>query len=72
MIKSEWVKTVDAFDWQITIPANTTATIYLPVKDVPEILESGSPYKAEDSKTKDGISEIILSSGSYHYISQLK
>jgi alpha-L-rhamnosidase len=71
MIRSEWVKTVDVFDWQITIPANTSATIYLPVGEVPEILESGSSYEAEDGKSKDGISEITLTSGSYHFISKL-
>ena len=71
LIKSEWVKTADVFDWQINIPANTTATIYLPVRDRPEILESGSVFEMEEGTTQGGIIEITLTSGSYHFISKL-
>lgn len=33
LIRSHWKKSTQAFDWQITIPANTTATISLPADD---------------------------------------
>jgi alpha-L-rhamnosidase len=72
MIKSEWVKTPEDFDWQITIPANTTATIYIPVKEDPDILESGGAFAVKADKTHLGISEVTLASGSYHFISNLK
>jgi alpha-L-rhamnosidase len=30
-ISSSWKKDGDAFDWSIEVPANTTATVYIPV-----------------------------------------
>ncbi len=41
-IKSSWKTEDGKFSWDITIPANTTATIYVPVlKDESEVQESG-------------------------------
>ena len=31
LISSSWNKDGDAFDWNIEVPANTTATVYIPV-----------------------------------------
>jgi len=31
MISSHWKKEGKTFDWSISIPVNTTATVYLPV-----------------------------------------
>lgn len=42
LIRSHWKKTTDAFDWQITIPPNTTATICIPGKDSTYELGSGN------------------------------
>ena len=39
-IESNWTCTDGQFNWEITLPANTTATVYLPGQDVP--LEKGS------------------------------
>ncbi|WP_343690155.1 family 78 glycoside hydrolase catalytic domain [Chitinophaga sp.] len=36
-ICSHWKKSTQAFDWQITLPANTTATIYLPANDPSQV-----------------------------------
>ena len=72
MIISEWNATDDEFDWNITIPANTTATLYIPVKEVPEIIESGNIYEVPENMTQDGLSEINITSGSYHFKSNLK
>lgn len=41
-IKSSWKLNKNKFNWDLTIPANTTATIYVPVlKDENEVIESG-------------------------------
>lgn len=40
LICSHWKKTTNAFDWQISIPPNTTATICIPGKD--SVIEIGS------------------------------
>ena len=42
MIKSEWHKKDGAFEWDITIPANTRATVYVPGEDEPRELGSGA------------------------------
>jgi len=42
-IVSDWKCADGRFDWTVTIPANTTATVYVPVADAGSIKESGSP-----------------------------
>jgi alpha-L-rhamnosidase len=69
-IKSEWVKTTGSLDWQITIPPNATATIYLPVRLDPEVLEGGKAFALPEG-TAGGYAAIGLAPGSYHFISKL-
>jgi alpha-L-rhamnosidase len=38
-IKSAWHKHDAHFHWEISIPANTSATVYIPAKDVGQISE---------------------------------
>jgi alpha-L-rhamnosidase len=71
MIKSEWVRTAEDFDWQINIPANARATIYLPVAERPEVLEGGTPFTLPDNRAEQGVVPIHLPSGSYHFISKI-
>ena len=42
IIKSEWKIVSNEFIWDITIPVNTTATVYVPGKDTTEVVGSGS------------------------------
>jgi hypothetical protein len=42
LIKSEWQKTDGTFNLQITIPANTTATVHLPVTGNGKVTESSN------------------------------
>ena len=42
-IATEWRRTSDAFELDVTIPANTTATVYLPIGDVDDVTENGKP-----------------------------
>jgi Alpha-L-rhamnosidase N-terminal domain./Bacterial alpha-L-rhamnosidase. len=37
MIKSEWKKTGSQFTWKVSIPANTTAVLYIPYGDTVEV-----------------------------------
>jgi alpha-L-rhamnosidase len=43
MIRSEWQRDGDKFDWQVEIPANTTATIYFPSTAISDVLQNGKP-----------------------------
>lgn len=45
LIKSYWRKEADNFIWEISIPANTTAVVYIPSGVENKILENGKPIK---------------------------
>ena len=68
-IRSEWRIDGKAFDWRFTLPANTTATIYVPGNA--ELTESGKPAEqAEGVKIdrKEGESAALeIGSGDYHF-----
>ncbi|MDR2039024.1 MAG: glycoside hydrolase family 78 protein [Bacteroidales bacterium] len=47
-IKSAWRKNNDHFEWEITIPGNTSAVVYIPASDKGKVTESGQ--KASSAK----------------------
>ena len=42
LIKSEWKKNGNTFEWDITIPGNSSALVYIPAKDRKQITESNN------------------------------
>ncbi len=73
-IDASWKKTDGQFDLDITIPANTTATVYVPASDVSEITESGADLSRANGVKflrKDG-DRIVLAveSGTYRFIAK--
>jgi alpha-L-rhamnosidase len=70
-IRSAWAQKDHGFDWQITVPANTTATIYVPAKDVSSVRENGQP--AQDApgimflRMENGSAVFRVLSGSYRF-----
>ncbi len=73
-IKSEWHLSGTQFNWEIKIPANTTATIYIPAEKEGDVTESGrNASKVEGVKfikLEDGRAVYEIGSGSYHFISR--
>ena len=73
-ISSSWKKNGGAFDWQITIPANTTATVYVPAKDPDHVFEGGRPATRSDGvkflRLENGRAVFDVGSGRYHFISE--
>lgn len=71
LIKSEWKNSVDQFEWKISIPANTSATVYIPANSVEEITESGlSIANSKDikfMKEDDGAVVLEIASGNYTF-----
>jgi hypothetical protein len=63
-ITSEWKKEGHTFTLQVNIPANTTATIYLPATATSTITESGKPVT---KSYKEGRAVIQTGSGSYQF-----
>ncbi len=74
LIESKWQIQADRFQWYITIPANTTATVYVPTGNVETITESGRPAaKAEGVNfvaIMDGRAVYNVGSGSYSFVSK--
>ena len=48
LIKSNWQKKDNVFQWEISVPANTTATVYIPATGKAQVTESGQ--KASSAK----------------------
>ena len=71
LIVSDWKKTAKTFDLTVTIPANTTATIYLPAAASARILEGGQPLAQQPALRLLGFAEgrasIKAGSGTYHF-----
>lgn len=71
LIVSDWKKTAEAFDLTVTIPANTTATIYLPATAMARITEGGQPLEKHPELQVLGFvagrARIRAGSGSYHF-----
>ena len=73
LIASEWKKTDTDFQMKLSVPANTTATIYLPAKQTNKILEGGGDITRKGFKNiiyKDGRAIIKIGSGDYEFIVQ--
>jgi alpha-L-rhamnosidase len=65
-ISSEWRRDVSKFDWRVGIPANTTATLYVPLTGRETIKADGvKPVRFES-----GRAVFKLGSGKYHFVSK--
>jgi alpha-L-rhamnosidase len=67
LIKSDWKKTKNTLEWKITIPANSSAVVYLPTNNASSVTvnklkltQFSSSYKTENDKIV-----LTLESGSY-------
>jgi alpha-L-rhamnosidase len=87
LIKSEWKNNIDKFEWKITIPANTRATVHIPGNSLEEITESGKLIELnhvhshghgheEDDikfiKNENGALVFEIVSGNYHFVRNKK
>jgi len=72
-ISSEWHKSAGQFDLKVAIPANTTATVYLPAKDISSITENGKALNkitgVKSVKMEGDRAVLGIGSGSYHFVS---
>jgi len=74
-IESNWRLKGDTFELQIRIPANTSATVYLPAKDFDSVMEGGKPVKQSDYvkylRNENGTVVLSVGSGQYRFTSRL-
>ncbi len=65
LISSEWRRTGQNFDWQIQIPANTTATVCVPAAELENVTAAGLTA----TRFENGRAVFELGSGTYHFTS---
>lgn len=74
LISSKWRKEEEKFVWEVEVPANTTATVYLPALRRKNVTESGDRLgQAPGVKLLRGEGDRIvlqLGSGKYHLVSE--
>ncbi len=72
-IVSNWRRTADHFELETTIPANTTATVYVPATSAEKITEGGKPLaKARGVKLlrmENDSAVLAVESGPYRFVS---
>jgi alpha-L-rhamnosidase len=73
-IKSNWKLGPDKFSWNITVPANSSATVYIPTLEKEEVMEGNkSAAKAEGVKFvgwEDNLARFEIQSGKYTFSSK--
>ncbi|MGA3327502.1 MAG: family 78 glycoside hydrolase catalytic domain [Terriglobia bacterium] len=74
-IASSWQAQKGEFHWNIVVPPNATATVYVPVNDPETVRESGKPASHADGvkflRVESGASVYEVGSGSYAFTCQL-
>ena len=74
LIRSDWQKKDGKLTMEITIPANTTATVYVPAKEDAGVIEAGKPAAKADGVTflrmENGAAVYEVGSGSYTFCSE--
>jgi len=70
LIKSSYSKTAKTFNWKVSIPANTTATLYIPANDKSEVSEQHKMMNKEIKfiKMDNGRAVYEIGSGDYDFV----
>ena len=72
-ISSRWGVSGETVTYRAIVPANTSATLYLPARDAASVMEGGKPAAeangVEFLKYENGMAVFRLRSGSYDFIS---
>lgn len=74
LVKSSWSVKNHQFDWDVTIPANTTAELYIPAGSADDVTEGGNQAGQSESVKflrQQGTRAVFqIGSGSYHFVSK--
>ena len=75
-IKSEWKKNGNELEWKVTIPANSSATIYIPATSLADVTESGQDLSTiegvQSVNWENGSAVVQVGSGQYKFNSKIK
>ena len=71
LIASDWQKKDGAFCWNITVPANASATVFVPAKAIASVTEGGKPAAqargVQFLRMEPGRAVFTVGSGSYSF-----
>jgi len=74
-IRSRWMNNNGTFQWFVTVPANTQATVWLPARDPWEVRESGQVATRSEGVTligfQSGFAKFRIGGGDYEFVSVL-
>ena len=74
-IVSEWKMANGRFELHVGVPANTTATVYLPAKGVDAVVEGGAPVQQAKGVTfirMEGTAAVLdVQSGRYDFVADV-
>ena len=72
-INSSWQLAAGKFTWDVTVPANTTATVYIPTLNKEEVVEGKKPATKSDGikfiKWENNLEVFEIQSGKYSFSS---
>lgn len=72
IISSDWKKNNNQFDLKVSVPANTTAEVWIKSKENGKITEGGKILDpALLMRYKNGYAVVNIGSGNYHFVSEL-
>ena len=73
-VSSSWKVQNDIFSWEIQIPENTEAQVYIPANSLKNITESGKPVSStngiEVKGLENGFLHVVIGSGKYQFQSK--
>jgi len=74
-IVSDWRRDGDRFTWSVSIPVNTTATVYVPAQDATSVTESDKSVSEALGitylRSEAGAAVYEIGSGNYHFVSTM-
>lgn len=74
-IEASWKKEGNQFEYRITIPANTTATVHMPGNSAEKVLIDGEKlsdyFKSTKIEYQHGYTKVVVPSGTYLLTSEL-
>jgi alpha-L-rhamnosidase len=74
-IKSSWRNQSGKFNWEISVPANTSAIVYVPARKRASVAEGGKSADWSSGvkflRTEEDYSVYEVGSGNYHFTSKL-
>ncbi|MEO7214635.1 family 78 glycoside hydrolase catalytic domain [Mucilaginibacter sp.] len=75
-VSSAWAIGGDRLNFDVEIPVNTTASVYIPAKDAANVTDGGKPLKNgkpyQPANSKENYIMVELGSGTYHFTAPIE